>query len=62
MAYRKDCAHISIIIGVNDCTFTLLFLIYTGSCDVLPNPGEILYGVDPETGDSTMTWCYPQAR
>ena len=30
--------------------------------DELPQPGEIVFSCDYETGQASMSWCYPEAR
>ena len=30
--------------------------------DLLPAANEVVFGVDCEVGQATMTWCYPRPR
>ena len=42
-------------------TFTMVFILSAGS-DVLPHPGEVMFGVDKQYGHSMLSWQFREPR
>jgi len=44
------------------CAEAAFLLVISVGMDLLPAANEIVFGIDAEIGQATMTWCYPHPK